>query len=367
MYPAPFDYERASSVEEAVSALEAADGRDVRPIAGGHGLLPAMKTGECAPDVLVDVGDCADLRGVTSFDSSGSTAGDAADGVVSPNSDDTVENADGPKNGGESGNGGGLRIGALTTHAEIAASSVVAEHVPALATAARSVGDVQVRTRGTVGGNLVEADPEADLPPVMVAAGATVRLRGPDGTREVAIGEFYDTADPIEIGDSELLTDVVVPDARTSAYVRLTHPVRGFAMIGVAAVIDVDDGSGEAVGISAKVTDARIAVGGVTPLPVRLSSVEDALVGLDIDGGGSLSEGDSTAIEIAAAMATDELESVECRGDVHASAEFRTSIVAPHVERAIETAIARHLGGSELPRRGSVGDTGADTSGGDAS
>ena len=343
MYPAPFDYERASTVEEAVSALAAADGRDVRPIAGGHGLLPAMKTGEYAPDVLVDIGACEELRGVTTTDSIGTA------------------NDDGP------GNDGGLRIGALTTHAEIAASSVVAEHVPALATAAESVGDVQVRTRGTVGGNLVEADPEADLPPVMVATGATVRLRGPDGIREITVEELYDTTDPIDIGGNELVTDVVVPNAPTSAYVRRTHPVRGFAMIGVAVVLELVDDSGDDDGVSTKLDDARIAVGGVTPRPVRLPSVEDALVGVEL-GGGSEHERDApTTIELAAARAADDLEAVECRGDVHASAEFRTSIVAPHVERAIETAIVRHHGGSEPPRGGSVGDTGVDESGGDAS
>ncbi len=305
MFPAPFDYRRASSVEDAVAALAAESDRDVRVLAGGHGLLPAMKAGDLAPDVLVDVDDCASLRGID---------------TTSTEPDD------------------GLAIGALTTHAALAESETVAAVAPALGEAARAVGDVQIRARGTIAGNLVEADPGADLPAAIVAADATIQIRGPDGEREVAPREFFAGDGETALGADELVTEIRVPGHDTGAYEKRTHPARGFAMVGVAATLDVEDGTIGAIGIGAV---------GVTDRPVRLTSVEEELAGVavdDLEVTAEATDGETT-LERAAARATDDIEPARLHGDHYASGSFRAEILAPHVERAVANAVQRGTGG----------------------
>lgn len=308
MYPASFDYRRASSVEDAISALSADPDRDVRVLAGGHGLLPAMKTEGLAPDALVDVSECDTLRGVE------------------------VVGGDAERDH--------LAIGPLTTHAELADADPVADHAPVLAEAARAVGDVQIRTRGTIGGNLVEADPEADLPAAMAATGATIRVRGPDGERDLPATDFFAGAGETVVGDDELLTEIRVPTSDAGAYVRRTHPARGFAMVGVAVALDVADDTLSDVGVGAV---------GATDRPVRLSSVEDELAGRELNdvlaSTSDDAEGAASPIETVAARATDDIDGENRHGDVHASGEFRASILGAHVERALETACAGLPGG----------------------
>ncbi|WP_290813585.1 FAD binding domain-containing protein [Halovivax sp.] len=300
MYPATFDYRRASSVDDALSQLASETDRDVRPIAGGHGLLPAMKAGELAPDVLVDVGDCDEL------------------GAIEPADD-----------------GEGVVVGALATHADLLDSPVLADRVPLLAETAGAVGDVQIRNRGTIGGNLVEADPGADLPAALLALDATVRLRSPDDRRDVPAVDFFEGAGETVVADDELVTGIVVPGAGDGAYAKKTHPARGFAMVGVAAAVELADDA---------IADVRVGAVGATERPIRLSAVEDALTGAGVDEASGAPHDDG-ALADAAALVDDDLSAEPRRGDVHASAAFRARLLRTHVERATGAAIERANGG----------------------
>ncbi|MFC4450506.1 FAD binding domain-containing protein [Halorussus aquaticus] len=303
MFPPEFDYYRANGVEEAFDLLENHADADPVVLAGGHGLLPDLKTGAAAPGVAIDIGDIDGLRGI-----------DAA-----PD--------------------GGLRVGALTTHAALASSDAAATHAPVLAEAAGEVGDVQVRNRGTVGGNLAEADPSADLPAAAVAADATLVVRGRDGEREIPADEFFAGDGDTALGDRELLTEIRVSgaenpddDGRTGgAYAKKTHPATGYALVGVAASLAVRDGT---------VTDPRLAASGVADAPVRLTAVEDAIAGT-AEGELVGEDADSDALAAAAERAGETLDPADARSDVAASGEFRLHLLGSYAERALAAAFDR--------------------------
>ncbi|MDX1522384.1 MAG: FAD binding domain-containing protein, partial [Anaerolineae bacterium] len=168
MYPPKFDYYRAGSVSEALSLRSQHDGKF---LAGGHSLIPTMNLRLADPGSLIDIGRLSDLKGIS------------------------VSN-------------GSVRIGALTTHAMVAASG----DVPAgLAEAAGMIGDPQVRNRGTVGGNVAHADPASDLPTILTALGATFHLTGPGGDRTVAAADFFTGLFETALGEDEMVTAVEVP------------------------------------------------------------------------------------------------------------------------------------------------------------
>jgi carbon-monoxide dehydrogenase medium subunit len=307
MFPAEFDYERAESVSEALDLLEQHAGADVEILAGGHSLVPAMKTEGREPDVVVDL-DVAALDAVNALD------------------DRTV-------------------VGALTTYATVADSPAVRATVPLVAEAASEVGDLQIRNRGTVGGNLAEAHPGADLPAAALASDATVLLRNSGGKREVPVTEFFRGDGETAVRDEEIVTEVRVPtaDGASGAYVRRTHPASGYALVGVAAVVEVDDGV---------VSDARIAATGALDRPVRLTPVEAALEGIEVgdasldeegeagsEGGGSGDPGDADAVERAAAAAGADVADAEFRSDPYASGTFRRHVLETYVERAVREAL----------------------------
>ena len=173
MIPAQFEYKRASSAEEAVS-LVGEHGDEAKFLAGGHSLLPLMKLRLASPAVLVDIGRITDLSYI--------------------------------RDGGDH-----VAVGALTRHRDIETSSVLKEHVPLLAHAAGHVGDPQVRHRGTIGGSIAHADPASDLPAVTLALGATYVAQGPNGTREIAAGDFYAGFLESALEPDELLTEIRVP------------------------------------------------------------------------------------------------------------------------------------------------------------
>jgi carbon-monoxide dehydrogenase medium subunit len=284
-HPAQFTYHRPSSVEEAVALLGDLD--DARPLAGGHSLLPAMKIRLSTPAALVDIGRIPGL-GAIELD------GDA------------------------------LRIGALATHAELAASKLVRSACPVLAEAAALIGDRQVRNRGTIGGSLAHADPGADYPTVTKALGATVTVVGREGPREIPADELCTGIFTTTLRPGELLISVRVPatPARTgAAYVKHKHPASGYAVAAVAAVVSVDDGT---------CTSARLVVGGVTGVPVDALAAAEALVG---------SPGSGEAISGAAAKVPAALAGAI--GDSYASAEYRTHLAAVLARRALTAAFER--------------------------
>ncbi len=202
MFAADFEYYRAGSVAEVGQLLSAHPGAKL--LAGGHSLIPLLKLRLAAPAAVIDIGRIAELSGISTDD-------------------------------------GGLRIGALTTHAEIAASDAVKQHAAALAEAASQIGDPAVRNRGTIGGNLAHADPASDLPTVLAALGATLTVAGKDGERSVDVGDFFTGVMMTSLGENDLLTAIRVPSAagRGTAYVKFSHPASRYAVIGVAVALGI--------------------------------------------------------------------------------------------------------------------------------
>lgn len=299
MYPAGFEYERASNVEDALARLSARP--DARPLAGGHGLIPALKRHRTSAGLLVDIGHIDALAGISSGDP--------------------------------------VEIGALTTHAGLADAAEVRAAAPVLAEAASVLGDRQVRNRGTIGGNLAEPDPEADLPAAALATDATLVIRGVGGERRVAAAEFFRGPGATALEDDELLTAVAVP-ARADeapgvrsggAYVRKTHPANGFAMVGVGAVVTVEDD---------RVASVRVAATGATEHAVRLHSVEGVLRDL---------EPTPPSVEAAAERAGDSVDHSSLHGDHHASGAYRQRLLEPYASRALTTALDRALDGEDRP------------------
>ncbi len=285
MYSAAFDYHRARSVSEVQQML--ADYPGARLLAGGHSLIPLLKLRLAAPEAVIDIGRIPELRGI-------SITGEM------------------------------LRIGALTTHAELASSGDVLRSAEALAEAAALVGDPAVRNRGTIGGNVAHADPASDLPTVLVALGAQLVAIGSGGERTIDAAGFFTGIMSTALQQDELLTAVLVPRAaagQASAYVKFPHPASRYAVIGAAAAV-----SGRS-GVCAAVS---VAIGGLVPYPRRAAGVEQSLTG-------------QRPSDMAIAAAADQVSQAldEVSGDLFASAEYRRSVAPVYVKRALVTAVAR--------------------------
>lgn len=285
MYPRPFDYVRAGSVEQALDLKSETGGRF---IAGGHSLLPMMKIHMTSPEALVDIGRIDDLRGIQS--------------------------------------NGGFTIGALTTHSQVASEG--AEGFPAaLKEAAGMIGDPQVRNRGTVGGNVAHADPASDLPTVFAALGAAMTAASQGGsTRDIAAPDFFTGLFESALNENELLTTIKVEAEggnTGSAYAKLFNPASRYAVVGVCAVVELDgDGS---------CTSCSIAVGGLTPTATLLDSVAGAVVGQPVT---------EESAESAAQGAVDEVGD-HVMGDVYGSVEYRRDMLPVFVARALTAAASR--------------------------
>jgi carbon-monoxide dehydrogenase medium subunit len=199
MTPAPFDYVRASSAEEAI-ALIGEHGEDAKFLAGGHSLVPLMKLRLAQPSVIVDIGRLADLSYVR----------DEGDHIA---------------------------IGALTRHMDIETSDVLRHHVPLLRHAASHVGDPQVRHRGTIGGSIVHADPASDLPATTLALGAVYVAHGPAGRREIPAAEFFRGFLENALSPDEMLTEIRVPKMNGAgwSFQKFNRRAQDWAIVGVAA------------------------------------------------------------------------------------------------------------------------------------
>jgi carbon-monoxide dehydrogenase medium subunit len=290
MHPPKFDYYRAHSVSEAISLMQ--HHGQAKFLAGGHSLIPALNIRLSDPGVLIDIGSIDELKGI----------------LVTRD--------------------GGCRIGALTTHASIAASGDVPM---ALSEAAALIGDPQVRNRGTIGGNVAHADPASDLPTVLTALHATLEVSGPTGNRSISVDECFIDIFTTAIRDSELLESIHIRsphpgrmfnDAAGSAYAKLPNPASHYAMVGAAAVISVRDGHCDT---------ASVAVGGLTPTARRAHAVEAALVGQMIN---------DANLEQAAGAVQDDLGD-EILDDFHASAAYRRAMAPLFVKQALEKAVLR--------------------------
>jgi len=278
MFAASFDYHRPKTVQEAIKLLREVKG--ARILAGGHSLLPAMKLRLASPAALIDISRIAELSGIKSTKD-------------------------------------GLRIGALTTHAAIAASDVVRKSCPVLAETAGRIGDQQVRNRGTIGGSIAHADPAADYPTILLLLDAMIMA----GEREIPAEKFFVDLFTTSLKPGEILTSVLVPGESNAVYLKHRHPASAFAVVGVAAMVDVKDG---------KCADVRIAIGGATSVPVRAKAAEKALTG---------QEPNDANIARAAAAVVEAIKNP--LSDSYASGEFRTHLATVMARRALTEAVAK--------------------------
>ncbi len=286
MYPAAFDYYRATSVKDAQHLLQQHPGAKI--LAGGHSLIPLLKLRLASPAALIDIGRIAELKGITT-------------------------------------KGGVIRVGALTTHAEVAASRPLRSDCPMLAEAAAQIGDQQVRNCGTIGGNVAHADPASDLPTVLSALEARLVSVGPSGERTIDADDFFQGMMATALGEHDILTAVEIVPKRAGegmAYEKFVHPASRYAVVGAAAVVSVQDGT---------CTGARVSIGGLVPVATRVRAVETALVG---------NRPSPEAIGEAARLVLEHLDGYILE-DVFASGEYRKAMAPVFVKRALIAAFER--------------------------
>jgi carbon-monoxide dehydrogenase medium subunit len=279
-----FEYSASDSVKEALTLLGKHE--EGRVLAGGQSLIPMMKLRLSGPTHLIDLGRIAELNYI-----------------------------------GETN--GSIRIGAMSTHNQLAGSDTLRQGCPVLAEAAGRIGDVQVRNLGTIGGSLAHADPAADYPAVLQAVRAQVRLVSLRGERTVSMDKFLVDAFATALEPGEILTEVIVPADVPGlgwSYLKMQQPASGFAVAGVAAQIGVQGGT---------ISTARVGLTGVAARPYRAATVEAALEGRPAE---------AATLAAAARLAT---EGVEALSDVYAAADYRAHVARVTTRRALETALAR--------------------------
>lgn len=287
MYSNDFAYHSPTSLQEVVTLIQSSDGSDVKLLAGGQSLLPLIKLRLAEPATLVDVAKVAELRGIA----------DAGNGVV---------------------------LGATTTYFEAIDSPVVQRRCPLIIQAVNQVGDPQVRARGTIGGSLAHADPAGDLPAVALALDAEMRAVGPSGQRSIPAASFFTDLLTTALNPNEVLTSVkflATDTPRTgTAYAKHSHPASGYAVVGIAAVVRLNnDGT---------CAEARIGVTGAGTHAARATAVEQALTGKSLD---------AASIADASAHAADGLELMS---DTYASDEYRAHLTRVLTRRALTEATA---------------------------
>jgi len=234
MIPASFDYTAPESLADAIAAL-GGDAEEIKVLAGGQSLIPVLKLRLAAPTLIVDIGKIDDLRGIS----------DAGDAIV---------------------------IGALTTHDEVATSTVIAEHAAVLGKAARTVADPQVRHRGTLGGALVHADPAGDLPAPILALDAELVIAGAGGERTVTAADFFEDLFTTVVAEDEILTQIRIPKHTGwgGHYEKFTRVAQQWSIVAVAAAVKADGGT---------ISEAKIGLTNMGSTALRATVVEQALVG----------------------------------------------------------------------------------------
>jgi aerobic carbon-monoxide dehydrogenase medium subunit len=283
MRPAEFEYHRPESLDEALALL----GEESRPLAGGHSLLPLMKMRLSTPEALVDLADVPGLNEISE-------------------------------------DGDGLRVGALATHASVAASDLVHSRCLVLAETAALIGDAQVRNRGTLGGSVAHADPAADYPTILTALGATLSVTGENGEREIAADDFFVGMFATALQPGELVVAAKVPATPAgtgAAYVKHRHPASFYAVVGVAAVVAVENGS---------CTSARLTIGGVTGRPVDAAAAAESVVGAPPSEESAAAAADTVAEALPNAVS-----------DTYASGEYRVHLATVLARQALLTAFER--------------------------
>jgi aerobic carbon-monoxide dehydrogenase medium subunit len=285
--PAPFDYARASSVDEAIALLERL-GPEARLIAGGHSLLPMMKLRLATPEHLIDINPL-----------------ESELGYISEQEEE-------------------IRIGALTRHRDVLESDLLAAHFPIVRDAEEMIADPPVRNRGTVGGALCQADPSEDLSAVFAALGATALIRGSGGERVIEMEEFHQGPYETAVGDAEMLIEVRIPvrEHGGSAYEKVKRRTGDWATAASGVALWLD---------GSKIAAAGIALSAVNPTSLRSTRAEDALAGR--------SPSDEAFAE-AAALAAEDCEPI---GDLRGPADYKRHLARELTDRALRRAAERAL------------------------
>jgi carbon-monoxide dehydrogenase medium subunit len=285
MIPGPFSYHRPATVADAVKLLSTL-GDDARPLAGGHSLVPMMKLRLATPEHLVDLHGIDGLKGVRC----------EGDKVV---------------------------IGAMTTQHELLASGEIAKSIPILHETALLIADPQVRYRGTVGGNVANGDPGNDMPALMMTLGASYRLEGPDGSREVAAADYYQGAYFTAIEPGELLTAISIPvpaDGHGYAYEKLKRKIGDYATAAAAVMLTMTSG---------KVASCAIGLTNLHETPLLATDAAKMVIGTNLDA--------ATLKKAAAAAEAIMSPAADARGPV----EYRKHVGGVMVTRALQRAASR--------------------------
>jgi CO/xanthine dehydrogenase FAD-binding subunit len=292
MKPCAFEYFAAGTVQEAIDLLEQHQDKQAKILAGGQSLVPIMNFRLGRPEVLIDI------NGVKELD------------YIREEGDEVV-------------------IGALSRERDAEVSPIVRQKCPLLAEAISHIGHLTIRNRGTVGGSVVHADPSAEIPAALCALDGTIKAMGPKGQATFKPEEFFVTYLTTALEPSQVLTEIrvpVLPKKTGWAFQELARRSGDFAIVDVAVIL-FTDGKGTC-------TEARIALGGVAPTPVRASEAEEMLAGKKIT--------EALIAEAAkAAMAATDPES-----DYHASADYRRDMTRVLVQKALAQATKKAQGGN---------------------
>ncbi|WP_350277173.1 xanthine dehydrogenase family protein subunit M [Kribbella sp. HUAS MG21] len=277
MIPAAFEYFAPTTVDEALGLLREHD--DAKVLAGGQSLMPALRLRLAAPEVIVDIQKIDDLQGVR----------DDGDALV---------------------------IGAMTPHSVVQSDPLVGEHARLISLATATIGDPQIRHRGTFGGSLAHADPAADLPAVAVALEASFVIAGAEGRRTVPAAEFFQGVFSTALGEDELLVEVRVPKYTGwgAHYEKFNRVAQAWSIVSVAAAVRLDGD---------RIAEARVGLGNMGATPVRATAVEAALVGQPAT---------ADAVREAAARAAD---GTSPTSDLNGDADYRRHLATVLTRRAV--------------------------------
>ncbi len=283
MISTPFEYARATSLDDALAKLGAANG-DGKLIAGGHSLIPLMKLRLSEPKLLIDIARVPGMSGIS-----------VKDGMID------------------------IRAG--TVHHDVATSDLLQRACPVVAETAGEIGDPQVRNRGTLGGSLAHADPAADYPAVMLALDAEVHVKGSAGWRLIKAQDFFQGMFTVDLAANEIIAGVQFKPVKSAAYAKLHQRASHFAIVGVAAALGVSKGV---------IESARVGLTGASSHATRLTEVEQALTGKALS---------AESIEAAARVAGQSVTDVN--SDLHASEAYRRAMIPVFTKRALMAAMAR--------------------------
>ncbi len=285
MIPGPFSYHRPATVADAIKLLSTL-GDDARPLAGGHSLVPMMKLRLATPEHLIDLHGIDGLKGIRR-------------------------------------DGANIVIGAMTTQHELLACSEISQSLPILHETALLIADPQVRYRGTLGGNVANGDPGNDMPALMITLGASYRLEGPTGARDIAASEFYQGAYFTALEPGELLTSMSVPVPPAGhgyAYEKLKRKVGDYATAAAAVVLTKAGG---------KVATCSIGLTNLSETPLLAEGAARAVIGTSLD--------DASLKKAAAAASAIMSPAADSRGPV----EYRKHVGGIMVMRALQRAASR--------------------------